>query len=73
MNALPALVDFVEAVANMRFPPKVNARLQDLMDRNTNGQLATTEREELAALAAVSEEMSLIRGQAFVLLGRKPS
>lgn len=73
MNALPELVHFVEAVANMRFPPKANARLQELMDRNNDGLLASTEREELATLAAVSEEMSLIRGQAFVLLGRKPS
>jgi hypothetical protein len=73
MNALPELVNFVEAVANMRFPAKANERLRDLMDRNNDGQLSSSEREELAALAAVSEEMSLIRGQAFVLLGRKPA
>jgi hypothetical protein len=73
MNGLPALIDFVESVANMRFAPNVNARLQELMDRNTNGQLTASEKEELATLAAVSEQMSLIRGQAFVLLGRTPS
>jgi len=73
MNALPELVNFVEEVANMRFPPDANSRVQDLMDRNNEGLLSAPEREELASLAAISEQFSLIRAHAFLLLGKKPA
>lgn len=62
----------VEAVADMRFPAKTDAHLQALMDRNTNGQLTASEREELEALAELSETMALVRAQALKLLGRSP-
>ena len=42
------------------------------MDLNTNGELTPREREELESLAELSETMSLFRGQALLLLGRKP-
>jgi hypothetical protein len=57
----------------MRFPAKTDARLQLLMNRNTNGQLSQTEREELEALAELSETISLVRAQALRLLGRLPT
>ena len=63
----------VETVAEMRFPAKTNARLQLLMDRNTNGQLTAGEREELEALAELSESIALVRAQALKLLGRTPT
>jgi hypothetical protein len=63
---------FVETVAAMRFPDKTDARLHALMDRNTNGQLTASEREELAALAELSETIALVRAQALKLLGRTP-
>ena len=50
-----------------------DARLQSLMDRNTSGQLSPTEREELEALAELSETISLVRAQALKLLGRTPA
>lgn len=62
----------VESVAAMRFPGKTDARLRTLMDRNTNGQLDTAEREELEALAELSETIALVRAQALRLLGRVP-
>ena len=65
-------VEFVEALAVMRFPAKTDNRLQRLMDRNTNGELTSGEREELESLAELSETMSLFRGQALLLLGRRP-
>ena len=64
---------FVESVAAMRFPPKADARLQSLMDRNTNGQLTSGEREELEALVELSETIALVRAQALKLLGRTPT
>jgi hypothetical protein len=63
----------VESVAAMRFPVKTDALLQSLMDRNTNGQLSPDEREELEALAELSETMALVRAQALRLLGRAPT
>ena len=65
-------VEFVESLAGMRFPAKSDRRLQQLMDRNTNGELSSAEREELESLAELSETMSLFRGQAMHLLGRRP-
>ena len=63
----------VESVAAMRFPARTDALLQSLMDRNTNGQLTAHEREELEALAELSESIALIRAQALHLLGRAPA
>ena len=73
---MPAVVEapleLVEAVADLRFPPRWNRRLQALMDRNTNGALTEEEREDLQALVELSETLSLVRSQALHLLGRKP-
>lgn len=62
----------IESVAAMRFPARMDALLQTLMDRNTEGKLSANEREELEALAELSEKMSLVRAQALRLLGRTP-
>lgn len=65
-------VELMEAVAALRFPPKTDARLRDLMDRNTNGLLSPAERDDLEALAELSENMALIRARALRVLGRRP-
>ena len=65
--------DLVESLAEMRFPPKADARLQWLMDRSTEGQLTPPERDELEALAELSETMALFRAEALRLLGRRPA
>jgi hypothetical protein len=69
---LEAPVTFVESLADLRFPPKTDELLQRLMDRNTEGQLSTAEREELEGLVELSERLSLLRAQALLLLGRSP-
>jgi hypothetical protein len=66
-------LELAEAVAALRFTPKADQRLQDLMNRNTNGQLTETEREELEALVELSENISLVRAKALIFLGRKPA
>lgn len=63
----------IESLAAMQFPAKTDALLQSLMDRNTNGQLTSAEREELEALAELSETIALVRAQAIKLLGRTPT
>jgi hypothetical protein len=73
---MPAVIEapqqLIETVADIRFPPKTDARLQQLMARNTEGQLTPNERDELEALAELSETMALVRAQALRLLGRSP-
>ncbi len=71
MTNIEAPIELVTSVADLRFPPKIDAYLQSLMDRNTEGQLSTTEREELEALVELSETISLLRVQALQVLGRR--
>jgi hypothetical protein len=68
-----APVEMVEAVAALRLPPRGDRRLQFLMDRNTDGELTSEQKEELEALVELSETISLLRAQALHLLGRKPA
>ena len=53
-------------------PEKTNRRLQALMDRNNEGLLSSSEREELESLVEWSESVSLLRAEALRLLGRHP-
>jgi hypothetical protein len=71
-TVIEAPLDLVEAVADLRFPPKADRRLQALMDRHNDGALTPAEREELESLVELSETMALVRTRALHLLGRKP-
>jgi len=42
------------------------------MDRNTEGTLSAEEHAELRSLVEVSQALSLVRAEAFHLLGRSP-
>ena len=64
--------DWVESVSELKFPDSTNQRLQQLMDRNTEGELNPEERLELEALVEISEELSLVRATALELLKRDP-
>lgn len=69
---IPAPASWVESISDFRFPENADRHLQSLMDRNNEGLLQPAEKEELAALAALSEDISLLRAQALQLLGRRP-
>jgi hypothetical protein len=71
-STIAAPIDWVEAVGNLHFPPKADHRLQELMDRNNEGLLEESEREELEALVELSEQLSLVRGAALQILGKRP-
>ena len=73
MATVAAPRELIEALAALRFPPKTDAHLQELMDRNTQGQLTEAERGQLEALAELSERLALLRAQALRVLGRKPA
>jgi len=69
---IAAPVDWIESVGNLRFPSKANHRLQELMDRNNEGLLQESEREELEASVELSQQLSLVRGEALQILGKQP-
>jgi hypothetical protein len=71
-STIAAPVEWVETVGNLRFPSKADHRLQELMDRNNEGLLRGSEREELEALAELSEQLSLVRAEALQILGKQP-
>jgi hypothetical protein len=71
-STIAAPVDWVEAVGNFHFPAKADHRLQELMERNNEGLLQESEREELEALVELSEELSLLRGRALQILSKQP-
>ena len=71
-STIAAPIDWIEAVGNLRFPWKADHRLQELMDRNNEGLLQESEREELEALVELSEQLSLVRGEALQILGKQP-
>jgi len=64
--------EMFEEFAQFRLPTRADKRLQELMDRNNEGKLTATEREEMSVLAELSESLSLLRARALQLLGRKP-
>jgi hypothetical protein len=70
METIPTPLQLVTSLAEFRFSPKLNAKLQDLMERNTEGQLSAADREELEALVELSETIAILRGEALQVLGR---
>jgi hypothetical protein len=71
-STIAAPVDWIQAVGNLRFPSKTDRRLQELMDRNNEGLLQESEKGELEALVELSEQLSLVRGEALQILGKQP-
>jgi len=72
MSDISAPLDWVDSVSRLCLPPRANRRLQELMDRNNEGELADSEREELESLVELSESLSIVRAEALHLLGRQP-
>ena len=69
---ISAPVEWIESVGALTLPDKTDRRLQELMDRNNEGELSNSERRELEALVELSERLSLIRAEALHLLGKNP-
>ncbi|MDA0839323.1 MAG: hypothetical protein O3B01_01115 [Planctomycetota bacterium] len=72
-QVIAAPQEWVESVSELQFPAKADQRLQELMDRNTDGNISEAERSELEALVELSETLSLVRVEALQLLGRRPA
>lgn len=73
MSTISASPEWVQSVSQLRLPERTDRRLQELMDRNNEGQLSENERDELESLVEMSESLSLVRAEALRLLGRRPA
>jgi len=62
---ISAPVKWIESVGDLKLPPKANKRLQELMDRNNEGQLSASERRELEALVELSIGRATLRALDF--------
>lgn len=72
VTTIDAPLKWVETVATLKLPEHSDRHLQSLMDRNNEGKLTEQERADLAALAELSERLSIVRAEALHLLGRNP-
>ncbi len=63
----------LESLQAFRFPSKLDKRMQELMDRNNEGVLTASERDELEGLVELSEDIALQRAQLQVLLQQSAS
>ena len=70
MSVIPAPLDWIKFVSDLKLPPKVDRRLQLLMDRNTEGQLSAEETADLEALVELSETLSFARRKHCICLRR---
>lgn len=66
-----APLEWVESIGQLALPAKTDERLQELMNRNNEGKLSDVERTDLEALAELSEQLSLVRAEALLLLGQR--
>ncbi len=73
MNTVTASIAWVKTIGDLRLLVKADERLQQLMDRNNEGQLTDAERADLEYLVELSEQLSLVRAEALHLLGQKPN
>jgi hypothetical protein len=70
MSAIVSVpIELLEAVAELHLRARADQRLQQLMDRNTNGSLTAVERAEFETLVEWSEAIAPLRAQALHLLG----
>ena len=65
---VPVPRDALESLTAFRFPAKLDKHMQQLMDRNNEGLLTPSEREELEGLVELSEDLSLQKAQVERLL-----
>jgi hypothetical protein len=72
MSRIFVPIHWVESVSELKLPAKADCRLQELMDRNNDGKLNPEDRGDLESLVELSEILSLVRAEAFHLLGRLP-
>lgn len=73
MSLIKVPLDFIEEAANLRLPPRLDQRLQELLDRSLGSRLTESEQEQLEALLEFASLLSGLRERALRLLGPKPA
>ncbi len=65
-------VEFAQKLASMRASPEVQARIDELADRCTEGELTENERAEYEAYVYAIDVISILQAQARSALARQP-
>ena len=73
MDTVPASVEWIKTVGELKLPVKADQRLQKLMDRNNEGQLTEVELADLEYFFYFFEQLSLVRAEALHLSGQMPN
>jgi hypothetical protein len=60
-----------ESINQLKFPPQVAARFQELRQRQSEGKLSPNEERELDLLTQAEESLALLRAKARTLLDSK--
>lgn len=63
-------VELLREMAQFEFPPSTQEKLNQLMEKNTEGNLTEPEKKELRALVDINERVSIIKAQAKLLLAQ---
>ena len=63
------LPEKAEAVVNFRADPKLQARIEELADKSTEGQLTEAERAEYAGYVRANKFVAILQRQARQLVG----
>ena len=63
------LPEKAEAVANFRADPKLQARIEELADKSTEGQLTETEKAEYTGYVRANKFVAILQRQARQLVG----
>ncbi len=66
-------VEFAQKLATMRASSKVQARIDELADRCTEGELTDQERAEYEAYVAAIDVIGILQAQARSVLARQPN
>ncbi len=66
-------VEFAQKLATMRASPEVQARIDELADRCTEGELTDKERAEYEAYVDAIDVISILQAQARSVLARQPN
>jgi len=66
-------VDFAQKLAAMRASPDVQARIDELAGRCTEGELTDKERAEYEAYVEAIDVISILQAQARSVLARQPN
>jgi hypothetical protein len=60
-----------ETIAKFRFSDEIEARINDLLEKNESGQISKAEEVELDRLCRIEEQLQIVKARAIVDIDKK--